>query len=108
MFRSNVEEKNAVRRITAVRYSEHPDDISSVPAKDGCVVLFWRPAGWIPSSELDMPKRAIVLEVVEQELSDPATYIRQYNAISLDQEGSTWAGISAAAPRKGEEVYLSR
>ena len=61
----------------------------------GRIVLVERPAGWAPVSELDMPERAVVIEVVLQPVSDPFTYVRQYNAISMDEAGTTWAVFPA-------------
>ena len=72
------------------------------------IVLVERPAGWTPASELDMPRRATVIEVVAQPIYDPITYVRQYNALSLDEAGTTWAGVICLPPVLGAEAALER
>ena len=42
-----------------------------------------------------MPARAVVLAVVRRAVSDPWTYVRQYNALSMDEAGTTWAVFPA-------------
>jgi hypothetical protein len=54
----------------------------------------------------DVPRRAVVVEVVAHEVADPATYVRQYNALSLDESGTTWAALAMATPAVGMPVEL--
>jgi hypothetical protein len=62
----------------------------------------------MPCSEFDMPPRALVIEVVRQRLSDPVTYLRQYNALSLDEAGTTWAAMVRLPLLPGAEVAIGR
>ncbi|MGA2067942.1 MAG: hypothetical protein ABSG86_23435 [Thermoguttaceae bacterium] len=73
---------------------------------DGVLVLVQRPRRWRPASEWDMPRRAVVIEVVHRPTADPATYVRQYNAVSLDESGTTWAAWAPATPTVGTEAEL--
>jgi hypothetical protein len=66
-----------------------------------------RPADWIPSSEFDLPEWAEVVETVNHPLSDPLTFVRQYNAISLDEHGVTWAALAATGARPGTMLALT-
>ena len=53
-----------------------------------------------------MPRRALVIELVDHAPADPATYVRQYNALSLDESGTTWAAWALAKPTVGAQVEL--
>jgi hypothetical protein len=72
----------------------------------GTLVLVARPRRWTPASVWDMPRRAVVVDVVEHAVADPATYLRQYNALSLDESGTTWAALALATPTVGTLVDL--
>ena len=70
------------------------------------IVLIERPARWTPRSELDMPRFGVVVEVVAGPISDPLTFVRHYNAASLDAVGATWAALCAAAARPGTAMAI--
>jgi hypothetical protein len=72
------------------------------------IVIIDRPAGWIPASELDAPRRGRVMEFVREPVSDPPTFIRQFNAASLDAGGKLWAALAAESARVGRMVKLIR
>ena len=72
------------------------------------IVLVERPPGWRPCSEFDMPARARVIEVVDQPVSDPVTYVRQYNALSLDEAGTTWAAMMRMPMPPGQMAAIER
>jgi hypothetical protein len=75
-------------------------------ARQSVLVLVERPRRWGPQCEWDMPRRAVVIEVVARPATDPATYVRQYNALSLDESGTTWAAWVPAMPTIGAEAEL--
>jgi hypothetical protein len=72
------------------------------------IVIVDRPAGWIPASELDAPRRGRVIEVIRELVSDPPTFIRQFNAASLDVGGNLWAALAAGIACVGRMVKLVR
>ena len=53
-----------------------------------------------------MPRCGVVVEVVAETISDPLTFVRQYNAASLDAFGATWAALCDAAARPGMAVAI--
>jgi hypothetical protein len=77
-----------------------------MPRTQGVLVLIERPHQWTPRSEWDMPHRAVVVDVVEDRNLDPATFLRHYNAVSLDEAGTTWAALCRRTPKVGVEVAL--
>lgn len=77
-------------------------------ALEHSMILVARPRGWTPSSEFDVPKRAVVIEVIDDEIGDPATYVRQYNAASMREAGTTWAAVVKGSPQPGREHDLTR
>ena len=79
---------------------------SSDPPVAGHLVIVERPQGWTPKSEWVALAEGIVVAPVEDEFRDPYTYIRQFNATSLDRHGTMWAGITLAEPVVGEPVEL--
>jgi hypothetical protein len=62
----------------------------------------------MPSTELDAPKRAVVVDVVRLKVSDPGTFIRQHNAASMQEGGTRWAAMTRAKPRVGDEIELTK
>ncbi len=70
------------------------------------IVLIERPPRWTPRSEFDMPRCGVVVEVVAEAISDPRTFVRHYNAASLDAMGATWAAVCDAAGRPGTAVAI--
>jgi hypothetical protein len=87
----------------AVRVSD-----SARPDLPPCrLILVERPEGWVPTSELDAPRSALVIDVVQDCVGDMLTFVRQYNAVSMDEQGTTWAAFTRAAPKLGESVELS-
>jgi hypothetical protein len=81
-------------------------DARQAALPNGVLILVERPRRWVPVSEWDMPRRAVVIEVVDHPTADPATYVRQYNALSLDESGTTWAAWALATPTVGAEADL--
>lgn len=77
-------------------------------AASGRIVIVRRPAGWTPAGELDAPERAEVLEVVDEPVFDPPTFIRHFNAGSLDEGGCLWAALARSVPTTGQMVELLR
>ncbi|MGD0896990.1 MAG: hypothetical protein ABR915_04080 [Thermoguttaceae bacterium] len=76
--------------------------------RQGTLVLVERPRRWAPTSVWDMPRRALVVDLVNHAVADPATYVRQYNALSLDESGTTWAALTLATAAVGTLVDLLR
>jgi len=75
----------------------------------GRIVIVRRPSGWVPQSETDAPPRCPVLELVDDaSVGDPLTFARQYNAASMDDDGSRWAVLTPTDARIGETLDLSR
>ncbi len=72
------------------------------------IVIVERPMDWNPASELDVPPTGRVLDVVDDiPITDPATFIRQYNALSLDENGNRRAALARPPrPEKGKTVVL--
>ena len=53
-----------------------------------------------------MPRCGVVVEVVAEPISDPLTFVRHYNAASMDAFGATWAALCDAAARPGTAVAI--
>ena len=70
-------------------------------AAGGCpryrVVIVERPAGWVPRNPFDVPPSGG--KVVER-IAGPVSseLARQYNAASLDDDGTTWAVLESWRP----------
>ena len=76
----------------------------SSDSQDWSIVVVQRPSGWVPSFEFDMPQKAAVLEIIDDKISDPATFVRQYNAVSMKETGATWAAVAHGLPKPGAEI----
>jgi hypothetical protein len=72
------------------------------------IVIIDRPTAWIPAGELDAPHSGRVVEFVRDLVTDPATFIRQFNAASLDASGGLWAALAAGSQRLGRMARLAR
>ena len=73
------------------------------------IVIVRRPPGWVPQSETDAPPRCLVLELVDgTSVGDPLTFVRQYNAASIEDDGSRWAALTHADARIGQTLDLLR
>ena len=53
-----------------------------------------------------MPRCGVVVEVIDEPISDPLTFVRHYNAASLDAVGATWAALCDAAARPGTAMAI--
>ena len=73
------------------------------------LAIVGRPRGWDPRSETDVPARGVVLELVDDaSLGDPLTFVRHYNAASMDDGGTRWAVLAGADARVGRTLDLAR
>ena len=70
------------------------------------VVIIRPPGNWMPASELDAPQKGLVIDLVDHQLTDPATFVRQHNAASLDEGGAKWAALTRADPKIGAQLDL--
>ena len=75
----------------------------------GRIAIVRHPPGWVPQSETDAPPRCLVLELVDgTSVGDPLTFVRQYNAASMEDAGTRWAVLADADPRIGQPLDLLR
>jgi len=79
------------------------------PPEDRQVVVVERPEMFNPASELEMPDRGLVIEVVEPKvpLDRAREFIRHYNAAAKRDSGRTWAAVAAEEAVPGKEVRLT-
>ena len=85
---------------------DHPADNPAEGSKERSIVIIERPDQWTPASELDAPTRGRVVDVVDIEVTDAATFVRQHNGASLDKGVTCWAAVTAGEAKIGEEVEL--
>lgn len=72
------------------------------------IAIVGRPEGWVPQSETDVPPRSAVLELVDDTaVGDPLTFVRHYNAASMDDGGARWAVLAGADVRVGQTFDLA-
>jgi hypothetical protein len=69
-------------------------------------VIIEAPPGWTPATELDVPEKGRVIEIVDLQVSDPCTFIRQYNAAAMDDHRLQLAAWTRSVPIIGGEVTL--
>ena len=74
----------------------------------GRIVIIEAPPDWTPATEFDVPEKGRVVDVVDLQVSDPCTFIRQHNAAAMDDLRLRWAAWTRSVPIIGCEVTLVR